>query len=57
MRNKRAFNIAGTVGLLYAVFALISWDIWMGDWHWAVRLVFIYASLKAVVALGEDGML
>ena len=57
MRNEGVFNIAGTVGLLYAVFALISWDIWIGDWHWAVRLIFIYASLKAVVELGKDGMI
>ena len=57
MRWKGIFNITFVLVALYAFFALVSWDIWIGDWHWLVRLIFIVFSLKAVSGLIEDGMI
>ena len=54
MKQEGIFNVVGALGLLYALFALISWDIWLGDWHWVTRLLYIIFSLKAIATLIVD---
>ena len=56
MRNEGAFNITVSLIAIYALFALISWDIWIGDWYWVTRLLYIIFSLKAIATLIGDDM-